>query len=162
MTTHDLGAEIPSRADWAEDAAREHERNYRQMFDASPNPVVLFDPGTLDIVAANAAAEAYYGPRAGGLLTDLCPPEDAGALAAGVAAAGPVERDRPQRHVRHDGTIIEVSVTTYLTTFAGRKVRCAVITDVTDFVAWETGSTRLELGSPPKRLNTTTTVSRFK
>ncbi len=116
----------------AEDAAREHERNYRQMFDASPNPVVLFDPGTLDIVAANAAAEAYYGPRAGGLLTDLCPPEDAGALAAGVAAAGPVERDRPQRHVRHDGTIIEVSVTTYLTTFAGRKVRCAVITDVTD------------------------------
>ena len=24
MTTHDLGAEIPSRADWAEDAVRAH------------------------------------------------------------------------------------------------------------------------------------------
>ena len=45
----------------AEEAAREHERNYRQMFDASPNPIVLFDADTLDIVAANAAAAAYYG-----------------------------------------------------------------------------------------------------
>jgi PAS domain S-box-containing protein len=119
----------------AEDAAREHERNYRQMFDASPNPVVLFDAGTLEIVAANAAAAAYYGRPGDTLLTMtfadlLAPPEPGAATADG--AAEPVERDRPQRHVKHDGTITEVSVTTYVTSFAGRKVRCALITDVTE------------------------------
>lgn len=36
------------------------------------------------------------------------------------------------------------------------------ITDVSDFVHWETGTTRLDLGSPPKRLATNTTISRFK
>lgn len=36
------------------------------------------------------------------------------------------------------------------------------ITDVSDFVSWETGSTRLELGSPQRRLNTTVTVSKFR
>jgi PAS domain S-box-containing protein len=120
----------------AEDAAREHERNYRQMFDASPNPVVLFDADTLDIVAINAAAVAYYGRTADTLLTmtfnGLLAPEELDGATADGAAAEPVERDRPQRHIKHDGTITEVSVTTYLTSFAGRKVRCAVITDVTE------------------------------
>ncbi|MEV0565956.1 ATP-binding protein [Dactylosporangium sp. NPDC050588] len=120
----------------AEAAAQEHERNYRQMFDASPNPVVVFDAGTLDIVAANAAAVAYYGRPEDALLTmtytGLLAAQDPTVPAAGTAAAEPVERDQPQRHLKHDGTITEVSVTTYLTSFAGRKVRCAVITDVTE------------------------------
>ncbi|MEV4516692.1 ATP-binding protein [Dactylosporangium sp. NPDC049525] len=120
----------------AEESAREHERNYRQMFDASPFPVVLFDPGTLDIVAVNDAAVAYYGRPRDALLTmpftGLCPSEDAAAVTSGFVAAAPVERDRPQRHLKDDGTITEVSVTSYLTSFAGRKVRCAVVTDVTE------------------------------
>jgi hypothetical protein len=106
------------------------------MFDASPNPIVLFDAGTLDIVAANAAAAAYYSRPGDTLLTmtytGLLAPEDPGEAHAGGLATGPAERDRPQRHLKHDGTITEVSVTTYLTSFAGRKVRCAVITDVTE------------------------------
>lgn len=118
----------------AEDAAREHERNYRQMFDASPNPVVVFDADTLDIVAVNQAAVAYYGRPEDTMLTmtyaDLLAPEDE--VNAGDPATEAVERDRPQRHRKQDGTITEVSVTTYLTSFAGRKVRCAVITDVTE------------------------------
>lgn len=36
------------------------------------------------------------------------------------------------------------------------------ITDVTDFVAWETGTTKIDLGSPPKKLNTNPNVSRYK
>ncbi|GAA2378809.1 ATP-binding protein [Dactylosporangium salmoneum] len=120
----------------AEDTAREHERNYRQMFDASPNPIVLFDVDTLDIVAANAAALAYYGRSGDALLTmtytDLLAPDDLDEAGADGVAVEPVERDRPQRHLKHDGTIAEVSVTAYLTSFAGRKVRCAVMTDVTE------------------------------
>ncbi|MEV0128519.1 ATP-binding protein [Dactylosporangium sp. NPDC050688] len=130
-----VGRELQERRR-AEDAAREHERNYRQMFDASPNPVVLFDADTLDIVAANPAAAAYYDRPGDTLLTmaytELLAPEENGGAAAWEAPAGPVERDRPQRHIKADGTITEVSVTMYLTSFAGRKVRCAVITDVTE------------------------------
>ncbi|MFF5225188.1 ATP-binding protein [Dactylosporangium sp. NPDC000521] len=120
----------------AEEAAREHERNYRQMFDASPNPVVVFDADTLDIVAANAAGVTYYGRSEETLLTmtytDLLAPQEPTARDAAAATGDPFGRDRPQRHLRHDGTITEVSVTTYLASFAGRKVRCAVITDVTE------------------------------
>jgi PAS domain S-box-containing protein len=118
----------------AEDAAREHEHNYRQMFDASPNPIVLFDADTLDIVAVNAAAVAYYGRSCDTLLamtfTDLLAPEERDGPAADVAE--PVERDRPQRHLKQDGTITEVCVTTYPMSFGGRKARCALVNDVTE------------------------------
>jgi PAS domain S-box-containing protein len=121
----------------AEETAREHERNYRQMFDASPNPIVLYEADTLAIVAVNTAAATYYGWPAEALLTmtfaDLLAPEElAAADDAGAAAVEPVERDRPQRHMKHDRTIVDVTATTYLTAFDGRKVRCTVVTDVTE------------------------------
>ncbi len=119
----------------AEETAREHGHNYRQMFDASPYPILLYDPGSLSILAVNDAAVAYYGRSRDVLLTmpitGLCPPEDAQALADAIAAAGPVERTR-QRHVKFDGTITEVSATSYVTSFAGRTARCAVIDDITE------------------------------
>jgi PAS domain S-box-containing protein len=120
----------------AEATAREHERNYRQMFDTSPYPIYLFDPDSLAIVEANDAAVNYYGHARAALLTmtvtALGPPEDAEALAAGIAAAGPVDHARGQRQVKHDGTVAEVSVTSHVLSFAGREVRCAVLEDVTE------------------------------
>jgi PAS domain S-box-containing protein len=120
----------------AEETAREHERNYRQMFDTSPYPMYLCEPDSLAIIEANDAAVAYYGHSRPVLLgkrvTDLCPPEDAEAVVAAIAAAGPVERGRPQRQVKHDGTVAAVTVTSHLVSFAGRKARCAVIEDITE------------------------------
>jgi two-component system cell cycle sensor histidine kinase/response regulator CckA len=120
----------------AEETAREHERNYRQMFDASPFPMYLFDADTLAIIAVNDATVRYYGHPREDLLTmtvtDLCPPDDAVALAEAVRAAGPVERAHRQRNLKHDGTVTEVDVTSHITLFNGDKVRCAVIDDVTE------------------------------
>jgi PAS domain S-box-containing protein len=120
----------------AEEAAREHERNYRQMFDASPYPIYLFDVETLRIEAVNDAAVGYFGHTRDRLLdmtvTDLCPVDDAAAVAQAIAAAAPVERGRRLRNVKHDGTVTDVDVTSHLTSFAGRKVRCAVVDDVTE------------------------------
>src|SRR6185503_16569177 len=69
----------------AEELAREHERNYRQIFDGSPFPMYLYDAETLAIVGANEAAANYYGYSHDTLLTltvaDLCPEEDAAAPA---------------------------------------------------------------------------------
>jgi PAS domain S-box-containing protein len=120
----------------AEEVAREHERNYRQMFDASPYPIYLFDVETLHIVAANDAAVRYFGHTRDQLLsmavTDLCPVDDAALVAQAVSAAAPVERGRRLRHVKHDGTVTDVDVTSHLTAFAGRTVRCAILDDVTE------------------------------
>jgi len=116
----------------AEELAREHERNYRQIFDGSPFPMYLYDTATLAIVAANGAAVNYYGYSRDTLLTltvtDLCSEEDA-ALADGD---GPVERAHRQRNRKKDGTLTVVDVTSHATSFAGRAVRCAVVDDVTD------------------------------
>jgi PAS domain S-box-containing protein len=120
----------------AEDIAREHERNYRQMFDASPFPMYLFDTQDLAIVAINDAAERYYGHPRDALLTmtvtDLCPKDDAAAIEQAIRAAGPVDRAQRQRNLKRDGTVTEVDVTSHVTSFNGRKVRCAVIDDVTE------------------------------
>jgi PAS domain S-box-containing protein len=120
----------------AEEVAREHERNYRQMFDASPYPIYLFDVETLHIVAVNDAAVRYFGRTREELLgmavTDLCPVDDAALVAQAVSAAAPVERGRRQRHLKHDGTVADVDVTSHLTAFAGRTVRCAILDDVTE------------------------------
>jgi PAS domain S-box-containing protein len=120
----------------AEETAREHERSYRQMFDASPYPIYLFDVETLRIVAVNDAAVAYCGFGRDRLLamtvTELCPVDDAAAVVQAIAAAGPVERGRRLRNVKQDGTVTDVDVTSHLSTFAGREVRCAVVDDVTD------------------------------
>jgi PAS domain S-box-containing protein len=120
----------------AEQVARELERNYRQMFDTSPYPIYLFDADTLEVVAANDAAVQYFGQSRDALLrthvTELCPADDAPDVQAAIAAAGPVERCRPQRHRKNDGTVTEVEITSHVTTFAGRTVRCAVIDDVSE------------------------------
>jgi PAS domain S-box-containing protein len=120
----------------AEETAHEHERNYRQMFDASPFPMYLFDPQTLAIIAVNDAAVRYYGYPHDALLTmtvtDLCPKDDAAALVQAIGTAGPVERAHRQRNLKQDGTVTEVDVTSHLTSFDGHKVRCAVVDDVTE------------------------------
>jgi PAS domain S-box-containing protein len=120
----------------AEELAREHERNYRQLFDANPYPIYLFDVETLAVVAVNDAAVHYFGQDREALLkavvTDLCPAGDAAAVREELAAAAPVERCRARRHRKHDGRVTEVEVTSHLTTFAGRTVRCAVVDDVTE------------------------------
>jgi PAS domain S-box-containing protein len=119
----------------AEQTARELERNYRQLFDSNPYPMYVFDTGTLALLEVNDAAARYYGYSRPELLaldvTRLCPAEDVPALTGAVAAATAVDRWGPLRQVKHDGTVVEVTITSHLLSFDGRDARCAVIEDVT-------------------------------
>ena len=54
------------------------------------------------------------------------------ALTDAVATAATVERWGPLRQVKHDGTVVEVNITSHLLSFDGRDARCMVIEDITE------------------------------
>jgi len=119
----------------AEAAAREAEQNYRLLFDANRQPMVVYDRETLQILEVNDATVSAYGWTRQQLLAmdvqQIRPPEDqAGALAA-MARLAPVDRTGPWRHLRADGTVMYVMVSTHDLTFAGRPARLSVVEDVT-------------------------------
>jgi PAS domain S-box-containing protein len=120
----------------AEETARELQANYRQLFDANPYPILVFDTATSAILAANDAAVGYYGhPRERLLqrsLAGLSADAEAEAQVAAVATAGSVQRLGPLRQTKHDGTTAEVNVVSHALRFASRDVRCAVIEDITE------------------------------
>jgi PAS domain S-box-containing protein len=124
----------------AEEAAREHEHNYRQLFVANPYPMFVLDARTLAVLQANDAAVAHYGHPREELtrmaLTDLCAPDDAAELAealarVALARVAPVDRVGPVRQRTASGGLVQVELTAQALSVAGRKVLCIVIDDVT-------------------------------
>jgi PAS domain S-box-containing protein len=120
----------------AEQTALELERNYRQLFDSNPHPTYVFDTGSLAFLEVNGAATNYYGYTRNELLaldiTSLCLAEDVGLLTEALTTAATVDRWGPLRQVKHDGTVVEVTITSHALMFDGRDARCAVIEDITE------------------------------
>ncbi len=113
------------------------EDRYRQLFDANPHPMWVFDRETLRFLAVNDAAVGRYGYTRdeflGMRILDIRPPEDASAVmeevrggALGVRATG------EWRHRRKDGSILDVEVTGHTMTFAGRPATLILASDVTE------------------------------
>lgn len=113
--------------------AAESERRFREYFDHHPLPMLIFDVETLNIIAANRAAEEQYGYSRGELaalgMTSLYAPADSRAFlgdlqvtsAAGTAsgAAGIC------RHQRRDGTQIYVDLSYHFMTY-GKHHACFI------------------------------------
>jgi two-component system cell cycle sensor histidine kinase/response regulator CckA len=120
----------------AERSARELERNYRQLFDCSPYPMYVLDTDTFAFLEINDAAASFYGYPRHELLdqdvTRLCPPEDVTALTDAIATAATAQRWGPVQQVKHDGTVVEVTITSHMLSFDGRDARCMVIEDITE------------------------------
>lgn len=120
----------------AEQALRASEQQYRVVFDANPNAMWVFDPGTLEFLAVNDAAVAQYGYSrdefTGMTLADIRPPETVPTLRAQIEEhrAGLGEW-HPAQHRRRDGSLLEVMVRAHDVSFGGRPARLAVVHDVT-------------------------------
>jgi two-component system, cell cycle sensor histidine kinase and response regulator CckA len=115
----------------------ESEERYRSIVEASPLPMLVYDPASFSILSVNRAAVELYGYSRDEFLAmavpQLRPPEEAGQVAALHARALP-ERWHPGvvKHRRKDGTPIDVDIYSHEVVLAGRSVRLAVLQDVTE------------------------------
>jgi two-component system, cell cycle sensor histidine kinase and response regulator CckA len=114
-------------------AQAESEERYRILFDASPQPMWVYDTETLVFLAVNRAAAAHYGFTRQEFLAmtvlDLQAPEDRAALPDDPETAN---AQRMVRHRRKDGGRIIVEVLAHNLQLGHRPARLVVITDVTE------------------------------
>jgi len=116
---------------------RESEERYRKLFEMNPQPVWIYDRETLRFLAVNKAAVDSYGysQREFGDMTirDIRPPEDVPALLKSVqdATEGKLKTGA-WRHRRKDGSLIDVEITSYSLTFAGRPAQFVIAADITE------------------------------
>ncbi|PSQ81267.1 MAG: hypothetical protein BRD46_02500, partial [Bacteroidetes bacterium QS_8_68_15] len=113
---------------------RSAEAQYRKLFEGHPQPALIYDADTLDLLDANAAAARTYGYASeeelrGRPLADLVAPaslED--------HADRTLEGTAPftARHVRSDGTPMSVEVREESIRYDGQQARMAVMIDAAD------------------------------
>src|SRR4051795_11017025 len=108
------------------------------LFEASPTPMWVYDAETLAFLAVNDAAIRHYGYSRQQFLTmtirDIRPPEDIPRMLGDVAARGGPGDPSPRtwRHLRADGTLIDVEITAGRITFEGRTAAMVVAHDVSE------------------------------
>ena len=97
----------------------ESELRYRSYFDDNPNPMWIIDLRTFVFTAVNEAAIKFYGYSReeflGMNVLDICPTEDVAAVHTAARGLQPGMNDNGVwRHVKKDGNIINVDITSHL------------------------------------------------
>ncbi|HEX7495080.1 MAG TPA: PAS domain S-box protein [Candidatus Limnocylindrales bacterium] len=126
----------------AEEAIRASERRYRDLFESNPQPMWIYDSETLRFLAVNDTAVQQYGWSVEEFqamtITDIRPPEEVSML---VALLSTEKALRPVTtaacHLRADGSIIQVEVTSHELVWDGRPARVVLAMDLTEKVKLE-------------------------
>ena len=120
---------------------RASEQRYRHLFDHNPAPMLIYQRGSLKMLAVNDAFVHHYGysrdEALALLLTDLYPEnekEHIKEVAAGLKAHAYVGE---WHHRKADGSIITIVVKSHDIEYWGYNARIAVIADVTEMKQME-------------------------
>ena len=113
-----------------EDALRESEEKYRQLFDMESDAVFLVDAARDRLLDVNSAGSVLYGYTREELFqmkrTDL--------MAEGEDPGGVMPHEGPSVHLRRrkNGTVFPVEITSRNFTWKGREVYVAAVRDITE------------------------------
>ena len=110
---------------------------YRLVFEKNPHPMLVFDTETLAFLAVNDAAVRHYGYTRDEFLgmtaCQIRPPEDVARFLVHLGNLGPDQySSNAWRHVRKDGSVIFVDVTSSPLSFEGRPARLVLVTDTSE------------------------------
>ena len=115
---------------------KRREASFRLLFDSNPIPMWVIEHGSLRFLAVNDAAVAHYGYSRDQFLAktlrDIRPPQDWEQLKqAFETPAGDLPQGRPRRHVKADGTEIDVAIYAQELQYEGHDARLVAVTDIT-------------------------------
>jgi PAS domain S-box-containing protein len=120
----------------AEEELRASEWRYRYLFEQNPAPMLIYERGTLQLLAVNEAFSHHYGydgHEALGLrLTDLYPEEERERIADVAARLNGHANVGEWHHRRKDGSTMTIVATSHDLTYKEKSARIAVITDITE------------------------------
>ncbi|RKP49160.1 sensor domain-containing protein [Trinickia fusca] len=132
-------------------AMRRSDERFRELFDAHPVPMWIYDRETLRFLAVNAAAVEQYGYSESDFLSmtirEIRPHEEIGRLESYLVrmVAAP-RRGRVMagvwRHQRRDGTQLSADISNHRLTFMGRPAMFVLADDVTDQIKAEAEAQR--------------------
>jgi two-component system, sporulation sensor kinase E len=118
----------------AEDELKSSEQKYKVLFESNPVPMWMIAKDNLKIIAVNDAAAIHYGYTKEELtnleVTAMRLPEDRDMQISGYQ--DDQDKTRIARHVRKDGSVMVVQLTTHDIIFEGRPVRLSQTTDITE------------------------------
>jgi PAS domain S-box-containing protein len=138
------------------------ERNYRLLFESHPQPMWLYDEGTLSFLKVNDSAIERYGYTREEFLamtiTDIRPPQDVPKFLELMSTPQPhFDRTGPWRLLLKDGSTNQVLITSHTTTFDGHKARFVLAEDLT-----ESQQLELELHQSQARAQANAELSKAK
>src|SRR6202034_325783 len=134
-------ADVRRRQRWNSHRHHRSERkeaSFRLLFDSHPLPMFLWDRNTFKYLAVNAAACRHYGYSHEQFMKmtslDIRSKEDQELLRKTVATAAPgdVRSDRVWRHIKADGTPIDVIIYAKMLPHDGHLATLSVAVDVTE------------------------------
>ncbi|MCU1428934.1 MAG: putative Two-component hybrid sensor and regulator [Actinomycetia bacterium] len=120
----------------AEELARASEHNYRVLFDDNPHPMWVFDAGRGGLMEVNDAAIRNYGYAREEWLA-MTIDDVQFAVNNNHRELTVPGRSASTRHIRKDGSIIEVHMTSHSLDFDGCAARMILAEDVTEHARME-------------------------
>jgi PAS domain S-box-containing protein len=119
-----------------EAALQESELRYRLLFEQNPAPILIYERGSLKIMAVNEAFEKHYGYSQDEYLamrlTDLYPQEEKGKIAKLILSLHGYRDIGEWHHIRKDGSVITIISRSNDLVYKNCIARVAVISDITD------------------------------